>query len=107
MKPWRAVVHAVRLSVGPAALGLAALTVAACATRAAPDAADTRQRPPMDTARMCEAHELMMTGSSPEEQQTMLEQHLKAMHGSVDPQMIARHRQAMSENCPTGARPAR
>ena len=54
----------------------------------------------METARMCEIHELMTAGSSPQEQQTMLEQYLKAMHGVADPQMVARHRQAMTENCP-------
>jgi hypothetical protein len=86
-----------------AALGLAG-ALAACATpRDAADIADTRQRPEMDAARMCEVHELMMTGSSAEEQQTMLEQYLRSMHGSVDAQMVARHRQAMSEQCPAAA----
>jgi hypothetical protein len=54
-------------------------------------------------ARMCQVHELMMTGTSAEEQQTMLEQHLKAMHGSVNAETVARHRRAMEQNCPPGA----
>jgi hypothetical protein len=67
------------------------------------DAMETPQQPPMDMMRMCEVHELMMTGTSAEEQQTMLEQHLKAMHGSVDAAMVDRHRRAMAQNCPPGA----
>ena len=63
--------------------------------------------PAMDMARMCDLHELMMAGSSPEEQQTMLEQHLKAIHGSVDAAMVERHRQTMAKNCPSGGASAR
>ena len=86
-----------------AVLGLAA-GLAACTTPPGPaEVTDTRQRPETDTARMCQVHELMMAGSSAEEQQTMLEQYLRAMHGSVDPQMVARHREAMAQNCPPAA----
>ena len=82
-----------------AAVGLAA-GLAGCASPAgAPDVANTRQRPAMDIARMCEVHELMMAGSSAEEQRIMLEQYLRSMHGSVDAAMVARHRQAMAD-CP-------
>lgn len=83
-----------------AVLGLAAGLAACAAHQDAADIADSRQRPEMDTARMCEVHELMMTGSSAEEQQTMLEQYLRSMHGTIDAQMVARHRQAMRTNCP-------
>ena len=76
--------------------------LAGCVANGGSDSVDLRQKPPMDTARMCEVHELMMAGSSPAEQQTMLEQYLRAMHGSVDPQMVARHRQAMTQDCPAG-----
>jgi hypothetical protein len=88
-----------RLSVGLFALFAAGL--AGCSTGAR-DVAQRPPQPPMDLARMCEVHELMMTGTSAEEQRTMLEQHLKAMHGSVDAGMVARHRRAMEQDCPPG-----
>jgi hypothetical protein len=50
-------------------------------------------------AQMCDMHQKMMAGKSLQEQQAMMEQHMKAMHGSVDPQMIARHREMMEKNC--------
>ena len=36
----------------------------------------------------------------------MMEQHMKAMHGDVDPQMVARHREMMEKNCapPSGSK---
>ena len=79
-----------------------AIGLAGCVAKGGSDSPDLRQKPPMDAARACDVHELMMAGSSPTEQQTMLEQYLKAIHGTVDPEMVARHRQAMTRNCPAG-----
>ena len=81
---------------------LTATTVlAACATQ--------QQEPKMkmdgshmsmgDMTQMCDMHQKMMAGKSPQEQQAMMEQHMKAMHGDVDPQMVARHREMMEKNC--------
>ena len=85
------------------AAALAATTaLAACATQ--------QQEPRMemdgghmsmgDMTRMCDMHQTMMAGKSPQEQQVMMEQHIKAMHGDVDPQMVVRHREMMEKNCP-------
>ena len=52
-----------------------------------------------DMAQICDMHQKMMTGKSPQEQQEMMEKHMKAMHGDVDPQMVARHREMMEKNC--------
>jgi nitrous oxide reductase accessory protein NosL len=82
-------------------VALAATTgLAACATPQEPELARGRQMPMGDMAQMCDMHQKMMAGKSPEEQQAMMESHMKAMHGSVDPQMVARHRQMMDQNCP-------
>ncbi len=53
-----------------------------------------------DMARMCAHHQEMMAGKTPEEQQAMM----KSMHGSADPQQMARHRQMMEQKCGTSAR---
>ena len=79
---------------------IVATALAACATPQGPEAVDTRQKPVMNMAQMCSMHEMMTTGTTAQEQQTMIEQHLKAMHGNVTPDMVARHRQAMEQNCP-------
>ena len=89
----------ISLLVAVMAVGLAACT--GTGTVESPPA------PAMDLARMCDLHELMMAGSSPEEQQTMLEQHLNAMHGTADAGMVERHRQTMARNCPGGGQSAR
>ena len=57
------------------------------------------QMPMGDMEQMCDMHQKMMAGKSTEEQQAMMEQHMKAMHGDVDPQMAARHREMMEKNC--------
>lgn len=36
-----------------------------------------------------------MAGETPEQQQAMLEAHMQAAHGSVNPQSVARHRMEM------------
>ena len=53
-----------------------------------------------DMAQMCDMHQKMMAGKSPQEQQAMMEQHMKAMHGDVNPKTVARHREMMEKNCP-------
>ena len=74
--------------------------LAACAMQPrGPMMAGGQQMPMMDKAEMCGMHQKMMAGKSPQEQQAMMEQHMKAMHGDVDPQMVARHREMMEKNC--------
>jgi nitrous oxide reductase accessory protein NosL len=74
--------------------------LAACATRQpGPMMARGQQMPMMDMAEMCDMHQKMMAGKSPQEQQEMMEQHMMAMHGSADPRMVARHREMMERNC--------
>lgn len=53
-----------------------------------------------EMTQMCDMHQKMMADKSPQEQQAMMEQHMKAMHGEVDPQMVAQHREMMEKNCP-------
>ena len=53
----------------------------------------------MDMSRMCEMHRQTMAGKSEAEQQAAAEAHVKAMHGSADPQMAARHREMMEAHC--------
>jgi hypothetical protein len=57
------------------------------------------QMPMGDMAQMCDMHQKMMAGKSPQEQQAMMEQHMKAMHGNVNPEMVAKHREMMEKNC--------
>lgn len=59
------------------------------------------QMPMGDMVQMCDMHQKMMAGKSPQEQQAMMEQHMKAMHGNnVTPEMVAQHREMMDKNCP-------
>ena len=67
------------------------------------EAMSSEQKMPMDMARMCATHRAMPAGKSPEEQQAMMESHMKTMHGTVDPQMVAMHRQMMEQNCAANA----
>jgi len=55
----------------------------------------------MDIAQMCSRHQQMTSGKTPEQQREMMESHMKAMHGSVDPKMVEMHRQMMEKNCAT------
>ena len=57
------------------------------------------QMPMGEMAQMCEMHQKTMADKSPQEQQAMMEQHMKAMHGDVTPEMAARNRQMMDRNC--------
>ena len=77
----------------------AASGLAACTTPREPMMSHGQQMPMMNKAQMCDMHRSMMAGKSPEEQQAMMESHMKAMHGSVDPQMVTQHRQMMEKNC--------
>lgn len=87
--------------LGASISALVAGVIAACSTGGR-DTVESPPQVPLDMARMCQVHELMMTGTSAEEQQLMLEQHLRSLHGSVDAGMVARHRRAMEQNCPSG-----
>ena len=74
--------------------------LAACAMQPrGPMMAGGQHMPMMDKAEMCNMHQKMMEGKSPQEQQQLMEQHMKAMHGSVDPQMVTRHREMMDREC--------
>ena len=53
----------------------------------------------MDMAKMCAEHRQMMATKTPEEQQKMMESHVRSMHGSADPKMVAMHRQMMDKHC--------
>ena len=77
----------------------AASGLAACTTPREPMMSSGQKMPMMDMAEMCTMHQKMTAGKSPEEQQAMMESHMKAMHGSVDPQMVARHREMMDKQC--------
>ena len=58
----------------------------------------------MDMAKMCADHRQMMSSKTPEEKQKMMESHVQSMHGSVDPKMVAMHREMMDKHCAqTGA----
>lgn len=53
----------------------------------------------MDMAKMCDDHREMMASRTPEEQQRLMESHVKSMHGSADPKRVAMHRQMMDKHC--------
>jgi hypothetical protein len=77
-----------------------ATVLASCATRQhGPMMGGSQNMPMMHMAEMCEMHQKTMAGKSPQEQQQLMEQHMKAMHGSVDPQMVTRHREMMDREC--------
>lgn len=73
--------------------------LAACTTPGESTMSRSQQMPMKDMAQMCGMHQSMMAGKSPEEQQALMESHMKAMHGTVDSQMVAQHRQMMDKNC--------
>lgn len=52
---------------------------------------------------MCRMHEQMTAGKSPDEQRAAIEAHVKAMHGSATPEMVARHRAMMESHCGSAA----
>lgn len=74
-------------------------SLAACTTPREPMMSSGEKMPMMDMAQMCTMHQKMMAGKSPEEQQAMMESHMKEMHGSVDPQMVTKHREMMAKQC--------
>lgn len=81
-----------------------ALVISACATPH--DRMLSGGHDSMDITRMCAMHRQMMAGKSPAEQQAAIEAHVKSMHGSADPQMMAMHRQRMDRHCAgTGTAP--
>jgi Spy/CpxP family protein refolding chaperone len=55
----------------------------------------------MDMAQMCSRHQQMMSGKTSEQQRELMESHMKAMHGDVDPKMVEMHRQMMEKDCAT------
>ena len=79
----------------------ATIALAACATQEQESKKGGGHMSMGDMTQMCDMHQKMMAGKSPQEQQAMMEQHMKAMHGDVDPQMVARHREMMEKNCAT------
>lgn len=52
-----------------------------------------------DMGRMCETHRQMTSGKSPAERQAAVEEHIKSMHGSVTPEMVAHHSKMMEMHC--------
>ena len=77
----------------------AASGLAACTTPREPMMSSGQKMPMMDMAQMCTMHQKMMAGKSPKEQQAMMESHMNEMHGSMDPQMVTRHREMMDKHC--------
>lgn len=75
-----------------------AFLVSACATPEGEMMAAGDQRH-MDKNQMCAMYRQMTAGKSEAEQQAAAEAHIKAMHGSADPQMVAMHRQMMERSC--------
>lgn len=50
-------------------------------------------------AQMCEMHKQTTEGKSPAEQRAAAEAHVKAMHGSATPEMVAHHIKLMEMHC--------
>lgn len=60
----------------------------------------------MPSERMCTMHRQMMAGKTPTEQRAAAEEHIRAMHGSVDNAHVERHMKMMEQKCgpiPTAA----
>lgn len=74
-----------------------ALVISACATPR--DRMMSSGHDSMDMTRMCAMHRQMMAGKSPADQQAAIEAHVKSMHGSAAPQMVAMHRQLIDRHC--------
>jgi hypothetical protein len=51
-----------------------------------------------EMAQLCDLHR-QMAGKTPEAQDAMLETHMQAAHGAINPQAMALHRQTMLRDC--------
>ena len=85
-------------------LGLAVTALlAACATPKEDRMGHGQSRMNMDA--MCEMHRQATVGKSPAEQQAAIEAHIKSMHGTADPDMVAMHQRMMDSHCVSGTVP--
>jgi hypothetical protein len=57
----------------------------------------------MNMEAMCEMHRQETAGKSPAEQQAAVEAHIKSMHGTADPSMVAMHQKMMDAHCASSA----
>jgi hypothetical protein len=57
----------------------------------------------MDMAQMCAMHRQLTDGKSSAEQQAAIEEHIKAMHGTASPEMVAMHKKMMESRCGAAA----
>lgn len=53
----------------------------------------------MPMGHMCAMDKQMTEGKSPAEQRAAIEAHIKSMHGSVSPDMVAHHEKMMKMHC--------
>jgi hypothetical protein len=81
----------------------AALSLLGCATHREHGTAMGGGHGRMDMAQMCAMHRQMTAGKSPAEQQAAIEDHIRSRHGSVDPEMVAKHRKMMEMRCAESA----
>lgn len=85
----------------------AALVVSGCATNQQAGMYDGEGRSHGHMSQMCEMHKQMTEGKSPAEQRAAIEEHVKSMHGSASPEMVAHHTKMMEMHCSGADAPAR
>jgi hypothetical protein len=84
------------MKVSLLAIPLAAGLVSACSPMHGPMMGGQGAMP---SERMCTMHRQMMAGKTPAEQRAAAEEHIRAMHGSVDDAHVERHMKMMEQRC--------
>lgn len=83
------------------------LVVSGCATDRQSGMHDGEGRSHGHMSQMCKMHGQMTEGKSPAEQRAAIEEHVKSMHGSASPEMVAHHTKMMEMHCGSADAPAR
>jgi hypothetical protein len=83
----------------PSLLALSTTLLAAACTTPSPGGRMGSEHGHMDMAQMCAMHRQSMEGKSPAEQQAAIEAHVRKMHGTASPEMVAMHRNMMDSRC--------
>ena len=96
----------VRTVVAIPVLGVV-VVVSGCASNRQAGMHDREGRSPGHMSQMCQMHKQMTEGKSPAEQRAAVEEHVKSMHGSASPEMVAHHTKMMEMHCSGAEAPAR
>lgn len=96
----------VQAVVAIAALG-GLLVVSGCASKRQANMHNGDEHSHGHMSQMCAMHKQMTEGKSSAEKRAAIEEHVKSMHGSASPEMVAHHTKMMEMHCSGADAPAR